>query len=152
MSTFQTISNSEAQTQRLGVKLARCIKRGDCVALVGDFGSGKTVFVRGLARGLGVKKNQYVASPSFVILKIYQGRLAIHHFDLYRLSHLRDFEDIGLLEFLGGEGVSVVEWAQRLEDLKIPWTLKIEFSVLDSGARRLKFFSADKSLKRLLKL
>lgn len=151
MSTFQFISKNESQTQKLAAKLARHLRQGDCLALVGDFGSGKTTFVKGLACGLGIKKNQYVASPSFVILKIYKGRFPVYHFDLYRLSRLRDFEDIGLSEFSGGEGISIVEWADRSEDFGIPWAMRIEFSVTGPNERRLKFSILSKRLKNIFK-
>jgi tRNA threonylcarbamoyladenosine biosynthesis protein TsaE len=144
-------STSDSMTQKFAKKLAKHLKQGDCLALIGDFGAGKTTFVKGLAKGLRIGCDQYVSSPSFVILKVYQGKLPLYHFDLYRLSHLKDFDDIGLDEFLSGRGVSVVEWADRTENLHIPWGLRIEFIVSGQSSRRLKLYGRSARLKKILK-
>lgn len=146
MKRLKFISNSEEQTHALAKRLARGLKGNDCLALVGGFGVGKTTFVRGLVDGLEVRKKNFVCSPSFVILKIYQGRLPVYHFDLYRLDAERDFEDIGLSEFIACGGISAVEWADRLKSVLPKTTLRIEFSCLDENKRIISFYS---SLKRL---
>ena len=97
------------------------------VLLSGELGAGKTVFVRGLARGLGVDP-QEVASPTFVLLTSYPGRLALHHADLYRLSGSGDDQELGLEELPGPRGVLAVEWAERLSDVpwRRPWRVRLE--------------------------
>jgi tRNA threonylcarbamoyladenosine biosynthesis protein TsaE len=146
------VSNSEKETLSLALRIAANIKKNDCLALVGNFGSGKTVFVKGLARGLRTLKKTYVCSPSFVILKTYPGRLPIYHFDLYRLSNARDLENIGLFEFMSAGGVSVIEWADKIKQLLLPkGYLRIEFFVLGPGMRSIKLSGSATDIRRFLK-
>ena len=112
MATF--LSRSPAQTKALAKKVGRLLGKGDIVGLVGELGAGKTVFAQGLAGGLGVSKAEYVRSPSFVLLNIYQGRLDLYHFDLYRLDNLTELENIGYKEYFYGQGVTVIEWAEKI--------------------------------------
>lgn len=152
MRSFKFISTSEAQTKDLAKRLGRGLKNNDCLALEGNFGSGKTTFVKGLIQGLGVRKKNYVCSPSFVILKIYRGRLPVYHFDLYRLSKPREFHDIGLDEFLDGGGISVIEWADKIRAFLPKGGLRIKFSILGRGKRGMHFSTADPRLGKLLRL
>lgn len=108
------ISNSEKETIELGVEIAKVLRPSDLVALSGDLGAGKTTLVKGIAKGLGVKDYRYVNSPSFVLVKEYKGRIPLYHFDVYRLEKLKDIEDIGYEEYLGREGVIVIEWAKKM--------------------------------------
>lgn len=94
----------------MGEALGRVARAGLVVALQGELGAGKTVFTKGVAKGLEVPSPQYVSSPTFTIHKLYRGRLALHHLDLYRLEGPSDLEDLGLEEALGGSGVCVIEW------------------------------------------
>lgn len=135
-----------AFARRLGERLGE----NDCLALVGDFGSGKTAFVKGLARGLRVSKKTYVSSPSFVILKIYSGRLKVYHFDLYRLKSAADLEAIGFHEFMTAGGVCVVEWAQKARRALPKSALKICFSVAGNTKRELSFSVPSPRRARLL--
>ena len=111
------ISNSVEETIGIGKRLAAKLKRGDCVALVGDLGSGKTVLTKGIAEGLGVKNPRYVNSPTFVIIKEYKGKLPLYHFDLYRLDHPGMLDSCNFEEYFYGDGVSVVEWADKIRGL-----------------------------------
>ncbi len=105
-------TKSPEETERLGSELAKEIKAGDCVALTGELGGGKTRFVRGMARGLGSKG--FVKSPSFTIMNIYEGgSLPLYHIDLYRIAAPEELEMAGLEEYISGNGVSVIEWADR---------------------------------------
>jgi tRNA threonylcarbamoyladenosine biosynthesis protein TsaE len=99
----------------LGERVGRLLEVGDVVCLYGELGSGKTVLTQGIARGLGVAPERVVRSPSFVLMHRYQGRVPLYHADLYRLDGPTDIADIGLREFLGGDGVAVIEWADKLE-------------------------------------
>ena len=104
---------SEAETEDAGAALGARLRGGEAVLLTGELGAGKTVFVRGLARGLGADPGE-VASPTFVLLTSYPGRLTLHHADLYRLGSGAEADDLGLEELPGAGGVLAVEWAERL--------------------------------------
>lgn len=109
------ISRSEQDTVKTGEVFAKRLKGGDMVALSGDLGAGKTTFVKGIAKGLGIKNYRYVNSPSFVLVREYKGRIPLFHFDIYRLNNLKDIEDIGYEEYLGRGGVVVIEWAGKMK-------------------------------------
>jgi len=104
-------SHSPEETQRLGVELGKLSQMTDVFLLVGNLGSGKTCLTQGIAWGLDVK--EYAFSPSFVIVREYHGRLPLYHIDLYRLDHLEEIIDLGLDEYFYGDGVCVVEWADK---------------------------------------
>ena len=112
------MTGSEAETEALAFSLGAGFHGGEVVLLRGELGAGKTAFVRGLARGLGVDPEE-VASPTFVLLTAYPGRLTLHHADLYRLRGDGDEGELGLEELPGPNGVLAVEWAERLS--LTPW-------------------------------
>src|SRR2546422_8380889 len=109
----ETLTQSEAETEALAAELAAAFRGGEVVLLSGELGAGKTVFVRGLARGVGADPEE-VASPTFVLLTRYPGRLTLHHADLYRLAGGGDDLELGLEELPGPGGVLAVEWAERI--------------------------------------
>ena len=112
---LEIISHSPAETEALGEKFGRAAERGLVVALSGELGAGKTQFVSGLARGLGISSR--VHSPTFTLVNEYGGgRLNLFHLDLYRLETPEQILGAGIEEFLSPDGVAVVEWAERLED------------------------------------
>jgi len=113
--SLQVMSQSTIETQTLGEQLGGVLEAGDIVCLYGELGSGKTVLSKGIAIGLGVADEDRVRSPSFVLIRRYQGRVPIYHADLYRLDGPTDIAAIGLREFLVGDGVAVIEWADKLE-------------------------------------
>jgi tRNA threonylcarbamoyladenosine biosynthesis protein TsaE len=107
------ISHSPADTEALGEKFGRVAQRGWVIALSGDLGAGKTQFVKGVARGLGISSR--VHSPTFTLAAEYAGgRLALFHLDLYRLENREQIRSAGLEDFLQPEGVAVIEWAERM--------------------------------------
>jgi tRNA threonylcarbamoyladenosine biosynthesis protein TsaE len=108
------VSRSPEETERIGVEIARRIPVPGVVLLRGDLGSGKTTLTRGIARGLGLQDTAAVNSPSFTLVNIYQGNCRIYHVDLYRLQNDRDLYSIGMDDFLGQDGVTIVEWSERL--------------------------------------
>lgn len=109
------LENSE-QTEALGIKLGGFLRDGDVVCLTGDLGAGKTLLTQGVARALGVEEHE-VTSPTFTIMNIYQGEeLEIKHFDLYRLNRPEELEDIGFSEYAGGDGVTLIEWAELFSE------------------------------------
>ncbi len=111
MKTLKLNSQSPEQTQLLGSYLGELVRKADVFLLTGELGTGKTCLVQGIARGLGVK--EYAFSPSFVILREYHGRLPLYHIDFYRLDHVEEIADLGLGEYFYGDGVCVVEWAEK---------------------------------------
>ncbi len=105
-------SHSAAETRALGEKLAARLQPGDTVVLEGELGAGKSELARGIAKGLGVTET--VTSPTFTILNVYEsGRCPLYHFDWYRLESADELYELGMDEYLGGDGIAVVEWAER---------------------------------------
>lgn len=133
----EIISRSVIDTKNFGKRLGRILRRGDIIALCGGLGSGKTVLVKGIAKGLGVKSHKYVNSPSFVILKEYKGRLPLFHFDIYRLDKLSEFSTVGYAEYFYGQGVSVIEWADKIIDILPKEFLRIDLSIQGENERKI---------------
>ena len=111
ISDLKLISHSPEQTQQLGVKIGELALPGDIFLLVGNLGAGKTCLAQGIAWGLDIK--EYALSPSFVIMRELHGRLPLYHIDLYRLDRIEEIADLGLDDYLHGNGVCVVEWAEK---------------------------------------
>ncbi len=130
------ISHGPAETVKLGRRLGRIAEPGDIVLLVGNLGTGKTCLARGIARGLGI--NEYTPSPSFVLIREFYGRLPLYHIDLYRLDHIEEIADLGLDDYLYGNGICVIEWAEKGLGLLPPEHLLVELSHLGVNQRRLK--------------
>jgi len=111
------------QTAACGAALGRTLGAGDVVALYGELGSGKTCVVQGLVRGLDVAAA--ATSPTFVLVNEYRGRLPVHHVDAYRIATLTELMDLGLLDLMGGDGVTLLEWAERAEPLLPPRVVRV---------------------------
>jgi len=109
-------ADSVQETMRLGQKLGETLKAGDVVGLYGDLGAGKTVFVKGIASGLGI--GEEITSPTFTLMRQYQAGEMLCHFDLYRIEDEQELEHIGFHEYLGGDCVCVIEWADRAGSLQ----------------------------------
>jgi tRNA threonylcarbamoyladenosine biosynthesis protein TsaE len=127
------ISRSPEQTQRLGVRLGELALPGDIFLLVGGLGTGKTCLTQGVAWGLDIQ--EYTMSPSFVLVRELHGRLPLYHIDLYRLDHLEEIADLGLDDYLYGDGVCVIEWAEKGLSLLPAEHLLIEISYLSDTER-----------------
>ena len=109
-------TNSERETYELGVRMGRDAAAGQVYILIGDLGVGKTVFTKGLAAGLGI--GEPVSSPTFTIVQIYEeGRLPFYHFDVYRIGDVEEMEEIGYEDYIYGGGVSMIEWADLIEEI-----------------------------------
>ena len=132
---MNVVSRSAQQTQALGERLGARLGRGDVVACIGPLGAGKTCFLQGLARGLGVMTD--VTSPTFVLVNQYRGRLPVYHVDAYRTGSLSELVDLGLEEMLHGEGVTVVEWADKLLPLLPPRTVTVTIAGLGDEPRQI---------------
>jgi tRNA threonylcarbamoyladenosine biosynthesis protein TsaE len=111
----ELVSASPEETQDAGERLGRGLGPGAVVALTGELGAGKTCFIQGLVRGLGV--TTLATSPTFVLVNQYRGRVPVYHVDAYRTESLTELIDLGLLELMGGDGVTVIEWADKLRAL-----------------------------------
>ena len=131
------VSSSVEQTEQIAIELSRSLAGGECIALEGELGAGKTQFVRGLLRGLGGDARS-VSSPTFVLLNVYDsGRLRLFHLDAYRVGDAEDFESIGFRELRERGGVVVVEWASRVAAVLPPNRIAISFEHIDEHARRI---------------
>ncbi|MBI1728119.1 MAG: tRNA (adenosine(37)-N6)-threonylcarbamoyltransferase complex ATPase subunit type 1 TsaE [Candidatus Rokubacteria bacterium] len=135
---MKVVSRSAQETQALGERLGGRLGGGDVVACVGPLGAGKTCFLQGLARGLGVMTG--VTSPTFVLVNHYRGRLPVYHVDAYRTGSLTELVDLGLEEMLHGEGVTVVEWADKLLPLLPPRTVTVTIAGLGDEPRQIELF------------
>lgn len=110
---FESLSPDD--TEHLGYFLGSISKKGYLICLVGDLGVGKTEFVKGFAKGLGVE--EYVTSPTFIIVNEYKGRLPLYHFDVYRINNTDEMYEIGYEEYFYGDGVCIIEWGDMIESL-----------------------------------
>jgi tRNA threonylcarbamoyladenosine biosynthesis protein TsaE len=115
MKRARIVAVTPEETTAAGEALAPTLVAGDVVALYGELGAGKTCFTQGLVRGLDVDVR--ATSPTFVLVNEYRGRLPVYHVDAYRISSLGELLDLGLLDLLGGDGVTIIEWADRAESL-----------------------------------
>jgi len=128
-------TQSPAETQAMAAAFAALCAPDDVLGLAGTLGSGKTCFVKGLARGLGVPDDRAVISPSFVLLRRYAGRLTLYHFDAYRLRDAAEMEEIGCAEVFASGGVSVVEWADHVAECLPPERFGLSIIVTGATAR-----------------
>lgn len=130
------ISHSPAQTHRLGARLGELLQPGDVVLLEGSLGAGKTAFAQGVAAGLGV--TDPVTSPTFTLIHEYAGRLPLYHVDLYRLGGRADASAIGLEDYLGGDGVTLVEWPERAAELYRDGALTVALRLIAETKRAIR--------------
>ena len=122
----EIVSASAEATETAGERLGATLGPGAVVALTGELGAGKTCFVQGLVRGLGASAR--ATSPTFVLVNQYRGRVPIHHVDAYRTSSMTELMDLGLSEMLGGESVTIIEWADKLTPLLPSDTIHVHIS------------------------
>lgn len=109
------ISNSYDETLEIAASFSGTLNKGDVLCMYGDLGAGKTAFVQGLAKGLGIEEP--ITSPTFTIVNEYEGRLPLYHFDVYRIADSDEMYEVGFDEYVYGEGVSVIEWCELIEDI-----------------------------------
>ena len=135
MPSQRFITNSPEETEALGARLAGALEPGAVVAFTGDLGAGKTAFVRGLARGLGIRDR--VTSPTFTIVNEYEGgRLPLFHFDMYRLGSADELFDIGWEDYLARGGVCAVEWSENIAEALEPGTVRVDIRRGASDSQR----------------
>jgi len=126
---------------RLGQELGALVAEGDVIALIGDLGGGKTWFTKGIARGLGIDADSIV-SPTFTLVNEYHGTYPLYHIDLYRLTSKADIVALGLEEYLTGNGIAVIEWADRWLDELPEETIHVELRMINEHTRELSFFGS----------
>lgn len=128
-------SNSEADTEAIGAEFARDLPKGSVIAMYGDLGAGKTAFVRGMARGLGL--NAHVNSPTFTIVNEYPGERELIHFDMYRLSSSDELFDIGWEDYLARGAICAVEWSENVSDAFFGDEIKVTIEKTGDASRRI---------------
>jgi tRNA threonylcarbamoyladenosine biosynthesis protein TsaE len=134
---FPSTTESVEETQALGTQLAETLDAGAVLALYGDLGTGKTHLVKGIADGLGLSPST-VRSPTFTILHTYdEGRVPLHHFDAYRVQTPDEFVELGFEEYVHGNGITCIEWADRIAPLLPPHTLHLSFTHVAPHRRRI---------------
>ncbi|KPJ64598.1 hypothetical protein AMJ44_12530 [candidate division WOR-1 bacterium DG_54_3] len=131
----EIITRSAEETIELGKRIGAFLVANDILALIGPLGAGKTTLIQGIAQGLEVK--DYVTSPTFIIINEYQGRFPFYHIDLYRLEEVKDIEELGIEEYFTREGVCVIEWAEKLKELKPKNVKTIEMEIVSESERKI---------------
>ncbi|HKQ64511.1 MAG TPA: tRNA (adenosine(37)-N6)-threonylcarbamoyltransferase complex ATPase subunit type 1 TsaE [Methylomirabilota bacterium] len=122
----EIVTATADETEAAGERLGRRLQPGAVVALTGELGAGKTCFVQGLVRGLGAPVR--ATSPTFVLVNQYRGRLLVHHVDAYRTDSMTELMDLGLLDLMGGDDVTLIEWADKLEPLLPPDAIRVHIA------------------------
>lgn len=129
-------STSVAETLALGKRIGQALTDGQVIALRGGLGAGKTVLAKGIALGLGISDE--VVSPSFTLIQSYQGRLVLNHLDLYRLDSIEEFEMIGGDEYLDPDGVTIIEWAEKVQEIMPKTTKTITITIEENLDRTIR--------------
>ncbi len=142
------ISHSVEQTRRIGARLATLLRPGDVLLLEGQLGAGKTAFTQGVAAGLNIR--DYVNSPTFVLVNEYPGDLPLNHIDLYRLDDPRQAIDIGIEDYIGGDGITVIEWPERGGEFMPDERLHIRLTYLSETKRTIRFTATGRRYVALL--
>lgn len=130
-------SDSSEDTFRIGAIIGAKADKGDIIALIGDLGTGKTRLTQGIAAGLEVDAAYPITSPTFTLINEYPGRFVLYHFDIYRLEGSKDLEDMGYEDYFYGDGVVVIEWAEKIRDILPEGVLFINLTYLNEHKREL---------------
>ncbi len=132
---MRIVTRSEEETLKIGIRIGEKLKSGDVIALNGELGAGKTHITKGIAKGLGVE--DYITSPTFIIVNEYEGRIPLYHFDVYRINDVDEMYEIGFDEYLYGSGVCIVEWGKIVEELLPEYAIKIDIIKIDENTREI---------------
>ncbi len=157
MNKYKFISKSEEETMDFAKMVAQHLHRGDIVCLFGDLGSGKTTFVKGLASVFGILPRK-VNSPTFTLINEYKGKkgkkknnaIGIYHFDLYRLDSVEEINIIGYDEFLYGDGIAVIEWAERFKELMPKEYLHMGLKFVNEQSRAIECWAKGKQYEKIM--
>lgn len=134
------ICKSESDTKELGRRLARTAKAGSVISLRGSLGAGKTVFAKGFAAELGI--TEAIVSPTFTLVQEYEGRMKMYHLDLYRLSGEDEFESMGGEDFLYSDGVTLIEWSEKIDSMLPDDTIHVEIGIQPDLTRKIEITGA----------
>lgn len=140
---------NQEELEVLAEKLGRLVHSGDVLCMTGDLGAGKTTFTQSFAKGVDVK--DYVTSPTFTLIHEYDGRIPLYHFDVYRINHISEMEDLGYEEYFYGNGVCVIEWASLIEDILPKDRLWIEIKVTGVESRQICFTGTNEHYEGIVK-
>lgn len=132
----EIITRDTLETEKAGRVFASFLKKGDVVSLRGSLGAGKTVFAKGIARALGIEEN--IVSPTFTLVQEYEGSMKLYHLDLYRLSGDDEFESMGGEDFLYPDGVSLIEWSEKIEDMLPDNTIYVTITIGENLERTIR--------------
>lgn len=142
--TWRVQTKSPEQTMHLGRICGELLTQGSVIALMGDLGTGKTVFVKGVAKGVGVADEGEITSPSFVLVNEYQGRFPVYHVDLYRLQNAEEVDDLGWEELICPPGVTLIEWAEKVLQLLPEERTEVHLEWVNAVERKLMFVGKGK--------
>ena len=131
--TFHT--TDEQETKEVGIRLGNMCKAGSVISLRGPLGAGKTVIAKGVAQALGI--TEAIVSPTFTLVQEYEGSLPLHHMDLYRIEGTQDFEGIGGEELLYSDGITLIEWSEKIDEILPKHTIRVEISIQADGIRKI---------------
>jgi tRNA threonylcarbamoyladenosine biosynthesis protein TsaE len=137
-------------TIQIGKSIGSLLLPGDVVALVGELGTGKTQFIKGLAVGVGIGKPTYISSPSFTLINEYKGKIPFYHIDLFRLRAEKEAEDLGLEEYFQSGGITAIEWADRIPSLLPREMLWIQISYTGENTRSIEILGRGKRYEELI--
>ncbi len=140
---------NQNELENIAGKLGRLVHSGDVICMGGDLGAGKTTFTKAFAIGLDVK--DHVTSPTFTLINEYDGRIPLYHFDVYRINHVSEMEDLGYEEYFYGNGVCVIEWASLIEDVLPEDYLWVEIKVTGVESRQVCFTGTNDYYKEMIK-
>ena len=135
---FNSSTNSDLETQELGIQFSKFIKNGDVITLNGNLGSGKTTFVKGVLMGLGYKDE--VTSPTYTLINEYKARYNIIHLDCYREKDMNRWLNIGLIDYFNDQNILFIEWAENIKNILPDNTKKLFFEVIGSNERMIKYY------------
>ncbi len=142
-------THNSLQTRQLGEKLGSVLPAGSILALVGESGAGKTCLAQGIIKGLGVL-DTYITSPSYTLINEYYGRYPVFHFDLYRLSGLPEVEELGVEEYFFGQGIAIIEWADKVRELLPPHYMEIKLDKIEETVRRIELIPRGENYRNLV--
>lgn len=140
---------NQKELEKIAEKLGKLVNSSDIICLVGDLGAGKTTFTQALATGLDVE--DYVTSPTFILINEYEGRIPLYHFDIYRVNDISEMEDLGYEEYFYGDGVCVIEWADLIKNI-LPYNyLWIEIKITGEESRQICFTGTNDYYGKIIK-
>ncbi len=133
--TYQYICETVEATHALGIKIGKACPKGTVISLRGPLGAGKTVIAKGIAEALEI--SEAIVSPTFTLVQEYEGKQVLHHLDLYRIEGIDDFAGIGGEELLYGDGITVIEWSEKIDGILPKKTIYLSIEILDDQSRRI---------------